>query len=86
MNLKEIFRLEKKYTLIYLGFFLSIIIYLFIYIAGILDRLQIYQGLVPPEYLTDFVWLIPGPLITDILVLYILPIIFSPKYSRSNEC
>lgn len=76
MKLKEIFRLEKKYTLIYLGFFLSVIIYLFIYIAGILDRLEIYPGLVPPEYLTDFVWLIPGPLITDILILYILPIIF----------
>ncbi|MFX1277493.1 MAG: hypothetical protein ACFFBP_04180 [Promethearchaeota archaeon] len=75
MKLKEIFKLEKKYILIYIGFFLSLVIYLFIYIAGILGELHIIQGVVPPEYLNPFVVIIPGPLITDILILYILPII-----------
>ncbi len=76
MKLKEIFKFEKRFILIYLGFFLSVIIYLFIYIAGSLEELGLSQNLVPPEYITDFVWIIPGPLYSDIIILYILPLVF----------
>ncbi len=77
MKLKELLKPEKKYFILDLGFILSLVIYLFIYFAGILARLGIVEkNIVPPEYLTDFVWLIPGPLITDIIVLYVLPVLF----------
>lgn len=77
MKLKEIFKIDKKFTLVYLGFILSLVIYIFIYIAGILFRLGVFKdNVVPDAYLVDFVWIIPGPLITDIIILYILPVIF----------
>ena len=76
MKLKEMFRLEKKYIIIYIGFFMSLLLYLFIYIAGSLMRLGILGNIVPEVYLTEFVVLLPGPLITDVLIFYLLPIAF----------
>lgn len=55
---------------------MSLIIYLFIYIAGSLMRLGILGNIVPEVYLTEFVVILPGPLITDVLLLYLLPIAF----------
>jgi len=76
MKLKEIFKPEKKYIIIYVGFAISLFIYLLIYIAGELNRNGIIQqNLVPDVYLSQFVVILPGPLITDVILLYILPIV-----------
>ena len=80
MKLKEMFRLEKKYLIIYIGFFMSLLVYLFIYIAGSLMRAGLIGNVVPEVYLTEFVVLLPGPLITDVLLLYLLPILMNALY------
>ncbi|MBN1801668.1 MAG: hypothetical protein JW891_09200 [Candidatus Lokiarchaeota archaeon] len=76
MKLKEIFKIEKKFTWIYIGLILSLFVYSLIFIAGILFRLKLIQNpFIPDEYLTEFVVIIPGPLISDILILYLLPVV-----------
>lgn len=75
MKLKEIFKFEKRFAWLYLGFGLSAFLYVLIYILAMLSRFT-EMNLIPTEYLTDFVLIIPGPLITDILVLYLLPVVF----------
>ena len=61
--------MDKKYIPIIIGFVFSIITFITIYL------LTVYYT-VPSSYVEDFIVIIPGPLITDILILYALPIVF----------
>ena len=70
------FRLEKKYAIIYLGFIVSFFVYLLIWILCELQRaFQFPMSIIPLEYLENFVYILPGPLYVDVIVLYILPIL-----------
>jgi len=66
--------MEKKFTWILTGFILSIGLFVMITVFG---TIKIGSGpLIPREYISQFVVIIPGPLITDILLLYAIPILF----------
>ncbi|MHA1130212.1 MAG: hypothetical protein ACTSRC_01755 [Candidatus Helarchaeota archaeon] len=64
--------MQRKYVTLIIGFILSALLFLTIYILG---ELQISGGhLIPYEYISKFVAMFPGPLVTDILLLYTIPI------------
>ncbi|MFX1383611.1 MAG: hypothetical protein ACFFBP_14310 [Promethearchaeota archaeon] len=67
MKIKEIFKFNKKHAFIYLGFILTVILFLYIFIGN--------RQAFPSIYTESFINIIPGPLITDILILYFLPIV-----------
>jgi len=69
---------KKKYTLIIISLVLSVILYGFLYSRGMLAMTPgpgaALAG-IPSEYVTHFVAILPGPLGTDILLLYLLPVV-----------
>ena len=70
--------MEKKNLTIVLCFALSVGVFIFIYILG---EIQIgLVQLIPIEYVSHFVGIIPGPLITDVLLLFLIPIGFYVLY------
>jgi hypothetical protein len=64
--------MDKKYLMILLGFILSVAIFVIIAILGFVKFGP--TNLIPKEYVTEFVYLLPGPLITDILLLFAIPV------------
>ena len=66
--------MEKKFIAILAGFILSITLFV---IIGVLGLVKLGPGpLIPEVYVSQFVVLIPGPLLTDVLLFYIIPILF----------
>ena len=65
--------MDKKYFTILIGFILSLILFITIVVMG---EIQITgTHLIPPEYVGTFVYIVPGPIFTDILLLYGIPIV-----------
>jgi len=71
------FRLEKKYIIIYFGFIVSLFVFIFIWILCEMQRAKFFDpvSIIPIEYLEQFVYILPGPLYLDVIILYALPII-----------
>ncbi|MFX1374278.1 MAG: hypothetical protein ACFFA0_00560 [Promethearchaeota archaeon] len=68
--------MEKKYFTLIFGFFISLLVYGVVYLLALISKPGSgIPPLVPPEYVKYFVAVLPGPLWTDIIFLYILPII-----------
>jgi hypothetical protein len=66
--------MEKKFIAILAGFILSITLFV---IIGVLGLVKLGGGpLIPDDYVSQFVVIIPGPLLTDVLLFYIIPILF----------
>ena len=74
----EIFELgmDKKFSGIILGLILSIGTFVMISVLAILSGPGMGTHLLPKEYVEEFIPIIPGPLITDVLLLFLLPIGF----------
>lgn len=70
MKFSQLFKFDKKHAVIYIGFILSVILFLYMYIS------LIQRTGFPPEYFQFFIFIIPSPLISDIIILYVLPIVF----------
>lgn len=66
--------MERKYITIQAAFILSLILYGIIIALG---EIQLHGAtLIPREYVRDFIVIIPGPLYTDCILLYVIPIGF----------
>jgi hypothetical protein len=70
--------MDKKYLMILLGFILSVALFVIIGVLGLVKFGP--TPLVPKEYVTEFVLILPGPLITDILLLYAIPVVIYCLY------
>lgn len=64
--------MEKKYLPILIGFIISILLFLSIYILHLVS-INLELNLIPNEYIFIFVPIIPGPMLTDVIILYLLP-------------
>lgn len=67
--------MDRKYSTILAGFIVSILVFIGIIILG---QVKLGGGIniIPMEYIFEFVVIIPGPIYTDILIIYGLPIVF----------
>ncbi|HUY00715.1 MAG TPA: hypothetical protein VMV49_14235 [Candidatus Deferrimicrobium sp.] len=66
--------MDRKYLPILVGFFVSLGIFLTLITLGLLQKGG--PPLIPYEYVEEFIVIIPGSMYTDIIILYLLPIIF----------
>jgi len=67
---------SKKFLSTIISFTISLMIFVIIYLLALLQRGWVTWGnLVPVEYVTHFVAILPGPLWTDTILLYIFPLI-----------
>ena len=66
--------MEKKYLPLIIGFIVSILLFVLIYV---LHLISIFIGinLIPKEYIYIFIPLLPGPMLTDVLLLYLFPVV-----------
>ena len=73
--------MQKKHFFLIFSFLLSLLLYVTIYILGEIQRASWLPGAGPPlniipiEYIDYFVVILPGPLWTDIIMLYLLPVV-----------
>lgn len=63
--------MDRKYTVIILGLSLSIGLFLIIILAG---EFKLFS--IPPEYIKEFIFILPGGIYTDILLIFAIPIAF----------
>jgi len=75
MASKLSFFIKKKFIPIYLCFILTLLLYGSIYYMAILPEGAFFGLDIPEEFVTHFVNVIPGPMWSDILLLYLFPII-----------
>ncbi|MFX1390687.1 MAG: hypothetical protein ACFE9Z_11535 [Promethearchaeota archaeon] len=75
MKIKEKIRKYEKYITIFIGFILSGALFLAIYLLAFIQKLLGTPNLVPPEYLSHFVAFLPGELWSDMIFLYLFPLI-----------
>lgn len=67
--------MSKKYVLVIFGFIVSIAVYgVIYYLGGIQINNPNAINLIPREYVTHFIVILPGPLASDVILLYLLPI------------
>ncbi|MFX1420290.1 MAG: hypothetical protein ACFE9N_15375 [Promethearchaeota archaeon] len=64
----------NKFLSTIFGFLISLAIFAVIYILSILQRDWMTLNLIPPEYIHYFVSILPGPLWTDTILLYLFPV------------
>ena len=66
----------KRFLLIFIGFIISIGLYILLYYLAITEiQIGEEKHLIPMEYIDYFVWILPGNLLIDIILLYVIPII-----------
>lgn len=65
--------MEKKYIPLLVGFIVSILLFILIFVLHLIS-LTLGTDLIPKEYIYAFIPLIPGPMLTDVILLYIFPI------------
>lgn len=64
--------MEKRNLPILIGFIISILLFLSIYILHLVS-INTGKDLIPKEYIFIFVPIIPGPMLSDVIILYLLP-------------
>ena len=65
--------MEKKFIPLIVGFIVSILLFVVIFLLHV-TSLAIGMDLIPKEYVYSFIPLIPGPMLTDVILLYLFPI------------
>ncbi len=65
---------NRKFLSTVIGFAVSLTIFFVIYILSILQKNWAMGDLIPHEYIIDFVAILPGPLWTDTILLYLFPL------------
>ncbi|MFX1569606.1 MAG: hypothetical protein ACFFCV_14695 [Promethearchaeota archaeon] len=65
---------NKKFLSIIIGFAVSLTIFIVIYILSLLQKGWVYENLIPREYVKYFVFILPGELWTDTILLYLFPL------------
>ncbi|MHA1263718.1 MAG: hypothetical protein ACTSRS_00630 [Candidatus Helarchaeota archaeon] len=67
--------MDRKFITIFGSFVFSLLLFIGIIILGII---KVVGGapIIPPEYISKFILVVPGPIYTDIIVIYCLPIGF----------
>jgi len=66
--------MEKKYLPLIIGFIISILLFVSIYVLHLVSN-SIGLNLIPPEYIYVFIPLLPGPMLTDVILLYLFPVV-----------
>ncbi len=66
---------RKKFIPVYICFLLTLILYGSIYIMAMVPADMFFGLGIPEEFITHFVKLLPGPMWSDICLLYISPVI-----------
>ena len=77
--------MERKYLAIIMGFSLSISTFIVIFVLHFLSGPGLGEQLIPPEYITEFIVIIPGPIFTDILLIYLIPLRKTGFYGSFNK-
>jgi hypothetical protein len=70
--------MERKNIFIIISFILSIVLFATIYILYLIDTLHLPglpPSLIPPEYIHDFILILPGPIFTDVPLLFLFPLL-----------
>ncbi|MFX0023273.1 MAG: hypothetical protein ACFE9S_13180 [Candidatus Hermodarchaeota archaeon] len=75
MKFKETIRKYERYLTIFIGFILSLALFVAIFILGWIQMSLGTISLIPPEYLEFFIKFLPGKLLTDAILLYLFPLI-----------
>jgi hypothetical protein len=75
LKFKEKIRKYERYITIFIGFLLSSLLFFTIFFLGWIQRILGTVDLVPQEYLTHFIAFLPGPLWSDMILLYLFPLI-----------
>ena len=65
---------KKKYVITIVSLILSVVLYGIIFVLGEMAK-NYGAGFIPREYVSNFVVILPGPLWSDIILLYILPVL-----------
>ena len=65
--------MEKKYVPLLIGFIISILLFVSIFILNIIS-INTGHNLIPKEYIFIFVPVLPGTMITDVILLYLFPL------------
>jgi len=65
----------ERYITIMIGFILSLMLFGVIYLLAIIQKIVGTVDLVPKEYLTHFIAFLPGELWSDMILLYLFPLI-----------
>lgn len=65
--------MEKRYLPLIIGFITSIFLFILIYVIHLVSKL-VGLNLIPPEYIYVFIPLLPGPMLTDVILLYLFPL------------
>ena len=66
--------MNKKFIPLIIGFIVSILLFVLIFVLHLIS-LTIGMDLIPKEYIYAFIPLIPGPMLTDVILLYLFPIL-----------
>jgi hypothetical protein len=66
--------MEKKYLPLIIGFTISVLLFATIFILHLVSN-SIGMDLIPKEYIYVFIPLLPGPMLTDVILLYLFPVI-----------
>lgn len=66
--------MEKKYLPLVIGFITSILLFVFIYVLHLIS-MTTPNDLIPKEYIYIFIPFIPGPMLTDLILLYLFPVV-----------
>lgn len=66
--------MEKKYLPLIIGFVTSVLLFITIYILHLVS-ISIGDDLIPKEYIYVFIPLLPGPMLTDVILLYLFPVV-----------
>jgi len=66
--------MEKKYLPLVVGFVISILLFILMYVLHLIS-MTIPDDLIPKEYIYVFIPFIPGPMLTDVILLYLFPVI-----------
>ena len=75
--------MEKNKLLMLVSFIASILLSAIIQVLYVIDQLHIPgipASLIPNVYITEFIVIIPGPIYTDLIILYILPFLVCAFY------
>jgi len=62
--------------LIFIGLILTSLLFIIIISLSVFQSIFSLHGLIPPEYFDDFIAILPGPIYTDIIFLFAIPIGF----------
>ena len=66
--------MEKKYLPLVIGFVISILLFIFMYVLHLIS-IFMNLNLIPQEYIYIFIPFIPGPMLTDVILLYLFPVV-----------